>query len=201
MAHVGLQLGEQGDSSSHRGVLKHILLPVLTLQLGFLWHICREVVTDDFLLPLIVNHLRDAVTVGLYCLLQLTALTHTRCQHDMGGCFKVIAPFYIIKVGIAPVSLAHNLPLQVLCKGVERVGHLAHLLCLLIPLTRLLRILLHGSIQFLIYRLVLRGRVDFGTIQTFVHEREAFEHIGRHVERKHCHEHNVHQIDHLLART
>ena len=178
MTHICLELREQCDSSCHGGVLEHILLPVLALQFGFLRHICRKVGTDYLLLSLIVNHGGDAFTIGLYRLLQLTAFAHTRCEHDMGGSFEVVTSFYVIDVCIAAISFTHNLPLQVLSKRVERVGHLANLLSFLIPLACLLRILLHGILQLLVNRLVLCGRVCFGAIQTFVHELEAFEHIG-----------------------
>ena len=51
-----------------------------------------------------------------------------------------------------------------------------------------------------VYRQVLLRRVASSTVQTFLHNRESVEHLVRYVKCQHCHQDDVHQIDHLLAR-
>ena len=75
-----------------------------------------------------------------------------------------------------------------------------HLLRLVVPQLHLLRILLHLHGKIVVDSQVLVGGIHRGTLQAFLHNREAVEHLVGYIQRKHGHQDDIHQINHLLAR-
>ncbi len=62
VAHITLELGEQGDGSSHGHVLKHILLPVLSHGMGIGRQFGGHITADHAPLTLVAHHLQDTLT-------------------------------------------------------------------------------------------------------------------------------------------
>ena len=102
-------------------------------------------------------------------------------------------------VAILAVGFLNNSQFQLVKEVVEIVAQLLHLLRLVVPLTDLLRVLLHLGGKVVVDSLILlNGRLR-GALQALFHNREAVEHLRRDVQCQHSHQNNVHQIDHLLT--
>ena len=199
IAHIALNLREHGHGCSHWHILKHVFLPVLTQIFLALRHLGREVAGYDFLLMLISHQLQDAVAIAIQLRIEFLSLARTRCKHHDAGSLKVFLVLDIAHVAILAVSLLHNSNLQFLSKVIERIAHVLYLLSLFKPFPYLGRVLLHLVGKVAIDCIVLCGRVGCGSIQTVFHNRESVEHLRRDVQRKHCHQDDIHQVNHLLA--
>ena len=199
IAHIALNLREHGHGCSHWHVLKHVFLPVLTQIFLALRHLGREVAGDDFLLMLIGHQLQDAVAVAIQLPIEFLSLARTRCKHHDAGSLQVFLVLDVAHIAILTVSLLYDSNLQFLGKVIERIAHVLHLLSLLEPFPHLGRVLLHLVGKVAIDCIVLCGRVGCGSIQTVFHNRESVEHLRRDVQRKHSHQDDVHQVNHLLA--
>ena len=116
IAHVVLKLGEQGDGGCHRGVLKHILLPVLAQRLALEGHGGREVVLNNLLLGRVVDHLHHVGTVGVDGVEEGFTLSDARRQHDVGGSLQVFLATDIVEVCILAICFAHDAQLELLRK-------------------------------------------------------------------------------------
>ena len=199
IAHVVLQLAQQRHGSGSRHRLKHILLPVLTHRLHFLGNVCRQVRSNSFLLVIVRCHLQHLITIVVDGVEQFLAATTTGSQHHLGSSFQVFLVTDISHVTIVTVGFADNSQFQFVGKVIELVAHLLHLLRLIIPLLHLLGILLHLHGKVVVDGQILLRGIDGGTFQTFLHQREAVEHLVRDVQRQHSHQYDVHQVNHLLT--
>ena len=200
IAHVVLQLAEQrdGGSSGHR--LEHILLPVLTHRLDILGNLRREVRGDGLLQTILVDHTQHLVAIADDSVVELLATTAAGREHHLIGCLEVFFVTDILHVTIAAIGFLHNGQLQLVSQIVELVAQSLHFLRLIIPLLDLLRVLLHLHGEVVVYGLILPTGVLRGALQTLLNNGEAIEHLGRDVQCQHSHQHDIHQVDHLLAR-
>ena len=199
IAHIALNLREHGHGCSHWHILKHVFLPVLTQIFLALRHLGREVAGYDFLLMLISHQLQDAVAIAIQLRIEFLSLARPRCKHHDAGSLQIFLVLDVAHVAILAVSLLHDSNLQFLGKVIERIAHVLYLLSLFKPFPYLGRVLLHLVGEVAIDCIVLCGRVGCGSIQTVFHNRESVEHLRRDVQRKHCHQDDVHQVNHLLA--
>ena len=199
IAHVVLQLAKQRDGGSSRHRLKHILLPVLTHRLDILGNLRREVRGDGLLQSILVDHTQHLVAVADDSIVQLVTTTTTGRKHHLIGCLEVFLVADILHITIAAIGLLYDGQLQLVSQIIELVAQSLHFLRLIIPLLDLLRILLHLRGEIVVYSLVLPTGILRGTLQTLLDNREAVEHLGRDVQCQHSHQHDIHQVDHLLA--
>ena len=86
VTHITLKLGEQGDSSGHRHILKHILLPVFSHGMGIGRQFGGHITADHTTLTLIAHHLEDSLTERVDGIVEFLATTFTRSQHHLCGC-------------------------------------------------------------------------------------------------------------------
>ena len=200
IAYVALQLREQRHGCSHRHVLEHVLLPVLSHCHGVLRQFCREVAAYYLLLLLVGHHGQDFRAVGIDGVIERLSLACSRREHHLVCRLEVFLVFYVLHISVLAVSLAHYSLLQLLRKVVQRVAHLLHGSSLLEPLSHLLGVFLHLLLEAVVHGCVLLAGVCGGSVETFLNEREPLQHFRGDVERKHCHEDDVHEVDHLLAR-
>ena len=199
IADVALQFGKQRDGCGHRHSLKHVFLPVFAHGLGVFGQLCGEVAADDFLLPGVGHHGEDTLAEIVDGIIEGLALAGARGEHHTGGGFEVFLVDDVVHIALGAVGFTHDFLFQLLCKVEERVAHAFHGSGLFKPSPHLLRIGLHLCLEIAIQRLVLCRRVAGGAVQAFFHDGEALKHLGRDVERKHGHQDDIHQVDHLLA--
>ena len=117
----------------------------------------------------------------------------------MIGSFEVIYSIDMIDIGILAISFFGNSDLERLCKIIERVTHLSDANRLVIPFLHLGWIGFHLLVESRIYILILFLRILCGFHETIIHDAEAIKHLAGDIHRQHCHQDNVHQVDHLLA--
>ena len=199
IAHVALYLRKQRDGSGHGHSLEHIFLPVLTHGMSILRQFRGQVAADYLFLVLVGDVFQNALAERVDGIVECLSLSCSGCQHHLRGSLQVFFVLYVFQVAVGSVGFVHNLFLELLGEVEERVAHLLHQRSLFEPLLHLSGILLHLGFKVTVDgRVLLRG-VCRGAVQAFFHQREALEHLGGHVERQHCHEDDVHQVDHLLA--
>ena len=200
MAHIVLQLREQGDGCRRGHALEHILLPVLAFEFTLLGNLGAEVVLDDAALPLVGDHLCDALAVTVDGLEQFAAATTVGGQHDAAGSLQVLLIAYVVDVAVLAVALADDGHLQFLGQVIQRVAHLADILGPVVPLLHLGGVGLHLLVEVLIDTLVGLHGILRSLFDAVGHDGETLQHIAADVEGQHGHQHDVHQIDHLLTR-
>ena len=114
IAHVALQLRQKRHGTSHRHILKHILLPVLAHGVGVLGQLSGEVALDDAALVRVAHHGKYAVAEGVDGIEKLVSLPRSGCQHHVACSLKVVLALYVEHVGVLAVCLLHNLELKLL---------------------------------------------------------------------------------------
>ena len=199
VAHIVLELGEKGHCSSDGHGLEHVFLPVLAQRTHILGHVGGEVAGDDFLLSRVGDHFDNTFAIAVDGGEEVFALTGSRREHHRGSGFKVFLVLDVTHIGILAIALPDDTFFKCLGQLVERVGHLPHILCLIIPLLHLFRVLLHLLVEVLIYSLVGLRSIGSGTVQTVIDQREPLQYVARHIECEHGHQDDVHEVDHLLA--
>ena len=148
---------------------------------------------------LVGHHSQDSLTITIDGLVELGSLSRTWGKHHDTGGFEVIFVLDVLHVSLATIRLFHDCFLQLLCEVVERVAHILHHRCLIKPFLHLGRVLLHLIREVTIDGCILCRRVGGGTIEALFHNRESIEHLGGDVQSQHCHQDDIHQVDHLLA--
>ena len=197
VAYVALQLGKQRDGGRRRHILKHILLPVFVERRR--GHGRGEVAADDLLLQWIVDETEYPLTVAIDSVEELASLSRARAQHDDACGFEVVFVLDVKRIALRSVGLTDDERLQLLGVVEERVAHSPHRGGTLKPHARLGRILAHDLLQLAIDGLVLLRGVARRPVQALLHNGESVEHLGGDVQRKHGHEDDIHEVDHLLA--
>ena len=200
VAHVALQFREDGDGGDGRHGLKLHLLPVLAFCTCHLGHICGEVAGYDALLRRVGNHLQYSLAIALDGQFQFLAASTTGSKHHLVRCLQVFLSAQIVGVAVLAVGLAGYGQLQLGGEVVERVAHVAHELCLVVPLLHLLRVGFHLLVEGFVDGTVVIHCVSRGTPDAFSDDSEAVEHLIRDVQGQHSHQHHIHEVDHLLAR-
>ena len=196
---VVLQFGQQGHGSCRWHGLKHVLLPVLAHQLCLGGHIGVQAALYQFALHLIGDHTHYASAIILYCLTQLLSSANGWCKHHLCGSLQVLLLLYIAHIAILAVGLYNNCCLKVLKQHIQGVGHTAHGLCLVIPNLHLGRICTVLLVKSLVYFIVHPCRVLCAQGQLIVYHLKTLQHVAADIQRQHGHQHNVHQIYHLLT--
>ena len=199
IAHVALQFGQQRDGSGRGHILKHVFRPILTHHTLLDGNVGGKVGSDDFPLLLIFHHAQDTFTIVDDCFIQLLTFSGAGSQHHLRGSFQVFTVTDVVYVTVFAVALLDNLYLEVFGKVIDAVAHRLHEMRLVIPNLHLLRIRLHLSLELIQYRLVRTRCVGRRTVQSLAHQREAVQHVTRHIECEHSHQDHIHKIDHLLA--
>jgi hypothetical protein len=200
VAYVALKLRQQRHGSGHGHALEHVFLPVLAHRHGVARYAGGQVVGYDSPAGAVRNHCQDALAEGVYGLVESLAASPSGCEHDLGGRFKVLLVDDVGHVGFLSVGLAYDGQFQLACEIVERVAHPLDLLRLVEPRFHLRGVGLHLRFKVVIYHPVLLCGAGCGAVEAFLYDGEAVEHLRRDVQREHCHEDDIHQVDHLLAR-
>ena len=199
ITYVALQFSEQRDGCSRRCIFKHIFLPVLSQCSSLARHIGVEIAADNATFGRVGDHVHNAVAVAVDCIVELAATATLGCQHHLGTGLQVLAITDIVDIALLAITLLHDSHLEVLGQLIERIAHATHMLCLVVPLLHLGRIGLHLRLQTSIDALVGGCGIGRGAVEAFLHQREAIEYIAGDIERQHGHQHQIHEVDHLLA--
>ena len=121
-------------------------------------------------------------------------------QHDGVRGVEVVLVLQGLGVAVLAVGLAGDGPFQQVGIGAEGVGGRLYATGLFKPGSYLRRIGLHLLLEVFVYGQVLLLGVRGAAFQAVAHHGEALEHVGRDVERQHGRQHDVHEVDHALAR-
>ena len=108
VAHVALQLRQDGHGGNGGHGLKLCFLPVLAFQPGLAGHLGGQVAGNASLLGRVGYHLQDAVAVAVDGQLQCLAASASRGQHHLVGCLQVFLAYQVVRVAILAVGLACN---------------------------------------------------------------------------------------------
>ena len=200
LAHVALQLREHGDGGDGGHFLKHVRLPVASHVVGLAGHLGTQVRGDDGALLGVGHKAEYPCAIAVDGIIEHVSLPSHGRQHDVAGGFQILLVLQVVGRAVAAVSLAGDGPFQAVGQVIERIGHGAHLHGTVKPRLHLGRVAFELLGQVGIDGSVLFHRVPRRAAQAFAHQREAFEHVTRHVEREHGHQQDVHQVDHLLTR-
>ena len=200
LAHVALELRQHRHGGDGGHVFKHVVGPVLSHVVFALGHFGGEVRGDDGFLPRVGHEAENVVAESLDGGAELASLAFGGGEHDAVGGFEVLLVLEVIGVGLCAVALAGNGEAEMSGQVVERIAEEAHLHGLVVPGLHLGGVALVLLAEVGVEDFVFLHRVVGGALQAVADEGEALEHITRDIERQHGHQHDVHQVDHLLAR-
>ena len=177
IAYIALKLRQQRYGRCHWHTLEHVFLPVLAQCIVLLWDFRREVVGNEFLLVWVSDHLQYPLAIGVDGIVELSALSCSRCKHHLCRSLYVVLADDVGHIGIFSVCLPDNLLLQALCIVEERVTHLLDYGGLLKPRLHLLWIGLHLLKEGTVQGLVLLGRVGSSAVQALLDNGKSVEHL------------------------
>ncbi len=197
IAHVVLQLRQHGDGSYGGHGLKHILLPVLAEDA--VGHLRSEVAGNMLTLHRVGDHGEYSLAVGVDGFLQFLATSTSRSEHNLIGSLQVFLVLQAVGIAIFAVGLFGNGRFQLSGEAVELLAHLLHQHGLVVPFLHLLRIGRHLLFKVVVDDLILLRGVLRSAVEAFLHDGKAVEHLVGDVQCQHSHQHDIHQVDHLLA--
>ena len=199
VTHVVLQFGQQGYCCRSGHTFEHIFLPVFAFDSAFGGNFGVQVALDDAALSLVGYHLGDSLTITVHCLVELLTATLVGCQHHTACSLQVLLILDVVYIAFLAVALLHDCHLQFLGQVIQRVAHLTHIFRLVIPLLHLRRVGLHLLLEVLVDTFVGLDGILCGQLYTVGNNGKSLQYVTADVEGQHGHQHDVHQIDHLLT--
>ncbi len=200
IANVILQLCQHRHRSRNRRSLEYIFLPVLAHSSGTLGHIRTQTGLDQTALFRIAYHLGYTAAINGDGIIQLLAARFQWRKHHLRCSLQILTVTDIMQISLHAIRLSHNSKLQFISQVVQRITHRTHPLCLFVPLSYLggISLVLLGKI--LVYLTVDISRVPCRKLQLLCNKSKTLQHIVTDIQRQHGHQHDVHQIYHLLTR-